>query len=157
MHNDVRDELMALFWERGHQRVPREQVAPFQPAPVDGQDPELDQLDLVAIGMDGRNVYIDVEVTVAHSRGRVAAVQAGAAAAAGERSKKTRYPRLHLVPAVVEAHGRSGAGMATLVRAMHAGCDPEERPGLIGDAWQRLSCTLQRGNAEVLLSALAVH
>ena len=109
----------------------------------------------------GRPVYIDTMVTCAHCdydpRQQVRAGRDGAAAADGVRSKRRRYPPAggDLIPLVFEAGGRPAEETIAYIRSLGAGVgDPVERAMLTRAVWQQYACTLQSGNAELLLSAI---
>eukprot|EP00969_Alexandrium_andersonii_P332289 14684269-Alexandrium_andersonii.AAC.1 len=72
---------------------------------------EADVLD-VLWNQDGRLVAIDVAIVHVDStdpaQRQAAAAREGAAAAAAERAKRSRYPGLPITPFVLEAGGRPG-------------------------------------------------
>ena len=104
------------------------------------------------------NLVIHVDVAVVHalrsSNARLApAMRDGYTCAVEESNKRRRYPGGRLTPAVFECHGRCGDAMAAMLRSVHRSLPPDERAIALGRAWQALSCTLQRGNAEIILAA----
>ena len=81
----------------------------------------------------------------------------GVAAEDAVRAKRRRYPPEggELVPLVFETGGRPAAETVTYVRSLGASVgDPVERSMLTRALWQHYACTLQSGNAEMLLSAI---
>ena len=59
-----------------------------------------------------------------------------------------------LVPLVFEAGGRPAEETVAFVRSWAAELEDAERSKVIRHAWQQYSCTLQSGNAEMILSAI---
>ena len=109
----------------------------------------------------GRPVYVDAMVTCAHCdyapRQQGRAGRDGVAAEDGVRTKRRRYPPEggELVPLVFETGGRPAEETITYVRSLGASVgDPVERSMLTRALWQQYACTLQCGNAEMLLSAV---
>ena len=109
----------------------------------------------------GRPIYVDAMVTCAHCdyapRQQGRAGRDGVAAEDAVRAKRRRYPPEggELVPLVFETGGRPAAETVTYVRSLGASVgDPVERSMLTRALWQHYACTLQSGNAEMLLSAI---
>ena len=108
----------------------------------------------------GRTVYVDANVTCAHSgyepRQRARAGKDGVAAADSVRTKRLRYPPLggELIPLVFEAGGRPAEETVAFVRHWVADMENTERSKVIRHAWQQYSCILQSGNVEMILSAI---
>ena len=104
-------------------------------------------------------VFVDTTVTCAHSgyqpRLRARANKDGLAADNAVGVKRARYPPSggNLAPLALEAAGRPAAETVSFVRSWGHGFDPAERSEVIRYAWQEISCLLQVGNAEILLSA----
>ena len=111
-------------------------------------------------GATGRKIFVDASVTCAHCgygpRQQARAGKDGVAAADVIRDKRRRYPPSggELVPLVFEAGGRPADETVAFVRSWGAGLDEVERSRVIRYAWQRYSCILQAGNAEMILSAV---
>jgi hypothetical protein len=109
---------------------------------------------------NGRKIYIDANVTCAHSgyepRQRARAGKDGVAAADAVRGKRLRYPPQggELVPLVFEAGGRPAEETVSFVRSWALGLEDAERAGVIRYAWQMYSNVLQTGNAEMILGAI---
>ena len=108
----------------------------------------------------GRKIYVDACVTCAHSgyapRQQARAGKDGAAAADAVRVKRRRYPPAggELVPLVFEAGGRPAEETVAFVRSWAVDLDSAERARVIRFAWQQYSCTVQSGNAEMILSSI---
>ena len=108
----------------------------------------------------GRKIFIDANVTCAHSgyapRQQARAGKDGAAAADAVRGKRLRYPPTggELVPLVFEAGGRPAEETVAFVRSWGLDLDDAERSEVIRFAWQQYSNVLQSGNAEMILSAV---
>ena len=108
----------------------------------------------------GRHVYVDWSITCVHStyapRRGARADRDGLAAAQAVDKKRERYPPHggELVPLVFETGGRPSDEAASFVRSYGADLEDGERSELPGGLWRQISRTLQRGNAEMLLSAL---
>ena len=108
----------------------------------------------------GRTIFVDASVTCAQSgyepRQRARAGKDGVAAADAVRQKRQRYPPSggELVPLVFEAGGRPAEETVAFVRSWAAELEDAERSKVIWHAWQQYSCTLQSGNAEMILSAI---
>ena len=108
----------------------------------------------------GRKIFVDVCVTCAHSgygpRQQARAGKDGVAAADSVRGKRSRYPPSggELVPLVFEAGGRPADETVAFVRSWAVDLDSAERARMIRYAWQQYSCTVQRGNAEMILSSI---
>ena len=105
-------------------------------------------------------IFVDATVTCAHSgyqpRQRARANKDGLAAMNAVGVKRSRYPPSggNLVPLAFEAGGRPAEETVSFVRSWGHGLDPSERSEVIRFAWQEISCILQVGNAELLLSAI---
>ena len=110
--------------------------------------------------VSGRTIYVDANVSCAHCgygpRQQARAGKDGVAAADAVRRKRQRYPPSggELVPLVFEAGGRPAEETVAFVRSWAAKLDDVERSKVIRHAWQQYSCTLQSGNAEMILSAI---
>ena len=110
--------------------------------------------------VSGRTIYVDASVTCAHCgyepRQQARAGKDGVAAADDIRRKRQRYPPTggELVPLVFEAGGRPAEETVAFVRSCAAELEDVERSRVIRHAWQQYSCTLQSGNAEMILSAI---
>ena len=80
----------------------------------------------------------------------------GVAAAAMVREKRTRYPPSggDLAPLVFESLGRPSDEAAEFIRAYGQCVDEAARGEVLGRVWRQLSRHLQRGNAEMVLSAI---
>ena len=70
--------------------------------------------------------------------------------------KRARYPPSggELIPLAFEAGGRPADTTLAFVRGWGAAYEGTERSEVIRYAWQQLSCLLQTGNAEMILSAV---
>jgi hypothetical protein len=113
-------------------------------------------LDIVRIGAHGAVEYLDVTVAGALAeRGieQAAAARDGARAAALERRKHQRYAGTGLTALAWEAEGRPGEELEAFVRSLYRHRPISEQGVLVASAWQRLSATLQRGNAMMLAAA----
>ena len=99
-------------------------------------------------------------MTCAHGgyepRQRARAGKDGVPVADAVGQKRQRYPPSggELVPLVFEAGGRPAEETVAFVRSWAAELDDAERSKVIRHAWQQYSCTLQSGNAEMILSAI---
>ena len=109
----------------------------------------------------GRPIYVDTMVTCAHCdyapRQQGRANRDGVAAEDAVRVKRRRYPPEggELIPLVFESGGRPAEETVTYIRSLGASVgDPVERSMLTRALWQQYACTLQCGNAEMLLSAV---
>ena len=81
----------------------------------------------------------------------------GLAAANRVGEKRARYPPHggELVPMVFEINGRASDGAVAFVRGYGHGLPYAMRAEAICAAWRRIGRTLQVGNAEMFLNALA--
>ena len=108
----------------------------------------------------GRQIFIDWCITCVHStnapRRGARAETDGLAAAQAVEKKRDRYPPHggELVPLVFETGGRPSDEATSFVRSYGADLDDGDRSELLGGLCRQISRTLQRGNAEMLLSAL---
>eukprot|EP00969_Alexandrium_andersonii_P224161 9899146-Alexandrium_andersonii.AAC.1 len=78
--------------------------------------------------------------------------QDGLAAATREKEKHQRYPGNKLRAAIVETEGRVGREFWAFLRAT-ASRDPRERSQQLQDVRQRLAAAVQRGSAQLMLTA----
>jgi predicted RNA-binding protein YlxR (DUF448 family) len=110
---------------------------------------------------NGRSLYIDTRVTCeltdCPQRTLARANKDGVAASEQVAKKHTRYPQAKvpnstLLPFVLECGGRPAEQAAALVR--YWGSRAEDASLATASLWQRLSTTLQLGNAECILSSL---
>ena len=110
--------------------------------------------------LTGRLVFVDVTVTCAYSgyepRQRARARKDGLAVVTAVGVKRRRYPPSggELIPMAWEDGGRPAEETVTYVRSWAHSFPPAERSEVIRYAWQQLSCLLQTGNAEMILSAV---
>ena len=110
--------------------------------------------------LTGRSVFADVTVTCAYSGyepcQRARARKDGLAAVNAVAKKRDRYPPSggELIPLAWEDGGRPAEETVTYVRSWGHGFPPGERTMVIRYAWQQLSCLLQVGNAEMIMSAV---
>ena len=110
--------------------------------------------------LTGRLVFVDVTVTCAYSgyepRQRARARKDGLAVVTAVNGKRRRYPPSggELIPMAWEDGGRPAEETVTYVRSWAHSFPPGERSEVIRYAWQQLSCLLQTGNAEMILSAV---
>ena len=108
----------------------------------------------------GRQIFVDWCITCVHStyapRRGARADRDGLAAAQAVDGKRDRYPPHggELVPLVFETGGRPSDEAASFVRSYGAALDDGERSELLSGLWRQISRTIQRGSAEMLLSAL---
>ena len=79
----------------------------------------------------------------------------GAAAAAAEGGKRTRYPHPELAPLALEVLGRLGEQAVAFAHTW-ATRDPRQRNTAIAELYALWSATLQRHNADLLVSAVGV-
>ena len=107
----------------------------------------------------GRALYYDFTVKAAHSddpaRRRARAQRDGRAAADAAGAKRNRYSLAGpaLVPLPFEAGGRPAKETETFVRQCGSAHEDELHTAIL---WQECSTLLQRGNAELILSAIGV-
>ena len=151
-HDNLRDEVAELQRTRsGRPALTEQYVARWSTSS------RAARLDVVTSDALGRDEFIDVAVvhplSVVAQRGAVA--KDGATAAREEQDKHKRYPGPFLTPAVFETIGRPGESCQQWLRSLHSACScsPSERTLLTQEAWQRLSCVIQRGNAAMLAGA----
>ena len=147
----MRNCLAELLREAGEEGVATEQVVPHW-----STADEAAVLDVVRVGRDGAVEYFDVTVAGAlPDRGveRAAAVRDGARACELARRKHRRYPGPGLTAVAWEAGGRPGEETEAWVRGLFRHLPSAEQAGRAAAAWQRLSVTLQRGNAAMLTAA----
>ena len=110
--------------------------------------------------VSGRRIFVDACVTCANCgygpRQQARAGKDGVAAADSVRGKRSRYPPSggELVPLVFEAGGRPADETVAFVRSWAVDLDSAERARVIRFAWQQYSCTVQSGNAEMILSSI---
>ena len=110
--------------------------------------------------LTGRLLFVDVTVTCAYSgyepRQRARARKDGLAVVTAVNGKRRRYPPSggELIPMAWEDGGRPAEETVTYVRSWAHSFPPGERSEVIRYAWQQLSCLLQTGNAEMILSAV---
>ena len=100
-------------------------------------------------------IHVDLTVVSALSQDALALGaprRDGAAAAAAARRKRARYPRVAVVPFVVEDHGRLGEEALAMVRLL-APRDGATRSGAIRQLYQSLGSVLQRHSADAVLAA----
>ena len=161
-HNALRD-FTAEFHPKvsGYMAVTEQRVSAWDRVNPRTGDLEEARLDVATRdAASGRKIFIDARVTCAHCgyapRQRVRAGRDGAAACDAVRDKRRRYPPSggELVPLVFEAGGRPAEETVAFVRSWGVDADPAERSQIIRFAWQQYSCTLQSGNAEMILSAV---
>ena len=150
-HDRLRDTLAQILESGTGRPTQTEQVVPAWC--TEQRDARLD------IAYTDDNAYvIHVDVAVVHSlrssnAKKAPALRDGYTCAVEETNKRRLYPGGRLTPTVFETHGRCGDAMAAMLRSVYRGLPPDERASALGSSWQTLSCTLQRGNAEILLSA----
>ena len=151
-HDAVRDAVIASLRDPllGLSHVDREQIVVTA-----SPDSPNSRLDVIAVLGDGTKHYLDVTIAVPTT---VTALRAGssetdgAAAAALEAHKRTKYSALHVTPFVLEAGGRHGeAAAAFLRRAAHA-LPADDRAEWIRRTWQSVSVAMQRRIALALLT-----
>ena len=119
--------------------------------PDDQRHPDIDYYD-----HNARRRWIDVAVVSPWTRSWPAETQVvrpGVRAANMEGIKRHKYQHLPLIPAVWEHLGRPGSGVRTLIRSLHAGCDPSKRSPASSCTWQTMSVCLQRPNVAMLAAA----
>ena len=117
------------------------------------------RLDVAYAARDGATSYADVVVShpcAAHVV-RQAAVIPGHAASTAEKGKHRRYPGGRLVPVSVEVGGRSGDAHLLLQRSMCRALPAAERTMRLSRWRQRVAVCLQRGNAQLLRSAVGTQ
>ena len=108
----------------------------------------------------GRPVFVDWSITCEYSeyapRRQARSNNDGAAAAAMVREKRDRYPPSggDLAPLVFETLGRPSDEAAEFIRAYGQNLGEAERGEVLARVWRQLSRHLQRGNAEMVLSAI---
>ena len=161
-HNSCRDWHSAKHRELTGFAAPTEQAVPAW----DRRHPRTGELQRAVLDLstndpaNGRHVYVDWSITCVHStyapRRGARADRDGLAAAQMVEQKRERYPPHggELVPLVFETGGRPSDEAASFVRSYGADLDDGDRSELLGGLWRQISRTLQRGNAEMLLSAL---
>jgi hypothetical protein len=149
-HDNLRDEVADVQRARSGRPALTEQYVARWSTPS-----RAARLDVVTTDALGRDEFIDVAVVhpLSAETQKSAVSKDGAAAAREEQDKHRRYPGPFLTPAVFEAVGRPGESAQQWLRALHCACAPHERTTLSQEAWQRLSCVIQRGNAAMLASA----
>ena len=106
----------------------------------------------------GNAINVDLTVVTALSREAMAAGSArrdGAAAQRAARNKRARYPNCHVVPFVIEDHGRLGEEAIQLVRRL-APTVSTERSSAIRRLYQSMGAVLQRHSADSVLAATAL-
>ena len=122
---------------------------------------EQARLDVGFRDEEGSLGYVDVSYANASSTDPATtlarAQTAGKAASERAEQKRKRYPpeknpHAELVPFVVEARGRLGAGGLPFLR-QHAPADPALRTVVLARATREISIITQRGLAALLLSA----
>ena len=94
-----------------------------------------------------------VNATVTEYLKRGSASADGVAARAAERSKRTKYSGVRIVPFVVEEHGRLGEDALKLVRRL-APTDPAERSRAIAELYQDLGSIIRRLSADAILTSM---
>ena len=168
-HNYIRDWLCAAYSEctglpaNTEQRVPEWDL-------INPEDGTLEEARLDVATSDvatGAALFMDVVVKTAFSIDpavlRRRARRAGTAASDAAAGKRRRYAEAgaSLIPFALEAGGRPSDEAAAFVRLMgsvytetHGSEDGEPAPSPVGRLWQELSTLLQRGNAELILSAI---
>ena len=143
-HNDVVAAIAAAVEETQGSAPLREQVVP-----VNG---EAHRSDLTWQLPNGTAYHLDVAVVHPATRQGLragAATRPAAAAVAAEAAKLAKH-RARIRPAVLEAGGRPGPALLTLVRGLAR--QAEEAPLVVARIWQDLSVTLQRANARAVIA-----
>ena len=108
----------------------------------------------------GRDVFVDWSITCEYStyapRRQACSNNDGVAAAAMVRTKRNRYPPSggDLAPLVFETLGRPSDEAVEFIRAYGHYVDEAARGEVLSGLWRQLSRQLQRGNAEMVLSAI---
>jgi hypothetical protein len=148
-HNAERDMLAARIHETSGKPVAIEQ---HDESNEDDRHP-----DLHFTNDRGEVTHVDVSIVtptaggIAGSGSRLQ--RAGALVALTENTKRRKYPRLRLLPAVSAHLGRPGTDLIALVRSMHGDDDEQVRSIAISATWQDWSCTLQKYNVASLANA----
>ena len=149
-HDNFRDEAADLQKARTRRPALTEQYVAHWSTPT-----RHARLDVVTSDSLGRDEYIDVAVVhpLSAEAFQGATAKDGSAAEREEQDKHKRYPGPFLTPAVLEVLGRPGEAAQQWLRSLHVDCPLDKRALLTQEAWQRLACTVQRGNAAMLASA----
>ena len=140
--NRVRDTLARVLESALQQDVAVEQ----RPPDDTNRRPYLGFLSL-----RGEREWCDVAIVIPPAV-RESAARDGVAAAGMEATKRRKYARYQLHPAVLEHAGRAGQGLQALMRAAHQG-SASERAVALAAAWQDVAVSLQRGNVQILAAA----
>ena len=115
------------------------------------------RMDLVirAPGIPGP-INVDLTVvcaTTAMALRHGAATRDGAACEAAGKAKKTKYSNIAVVPFAIEEHGRIGSDAQALAKRL-APRDPSARSDAMRALHQALGCTLQRTQADAVITAM---
>ena len=97
------------------------------------------------------------EYSTYEPRRRARSNKDGLAASQKVQEKRERYPPEggELAPLVFESGGRPSDEAVAFIRCYGHGLPAAERTETLSTLWRRISRTLQRGNAEMMLSSLS--
>jgi hypothetical protein len=158
-HDTTRDTLADIIRQSGHAATTEKTL---QALGIRSSHPDK-RLDIVCFQQGGTTTGVDVSVVFPAAKDYIAAASKtpGATAEAAEAKKDARYvPDLkaasyEFVPAIAEVFGRWGPATAKFLRSLLPSAKFVNRgiySRIINMWWRRLSCSVQKGNAFMLLS-----
>ena len=150
-HDSLRDSISAFAAAHGGSAV-TECILPYASPSL--PEARLDSV-IRSAHSAGRKI-IDVTVVTPLSqemlRHGAAARAPGAAASAAARHKRAKYPLIHIIPFVVEHFGRWGEDALSLAKSL-APAPCSGRSEALAALYQDVACSIQKSNADAVLSA----
>ena len=109
----------------------------------------------VVIGVRGSTYYVDTVILTPFSSNAgliSAATRPGYMAKREEKKKFDRYPRINLVPFILESTGRPGYHARKFIKHLYG--DTDHPPTAIRDAWAAIQTTLHNSISKQQLRAV---